>query len=39
MEKGRRKSEIRVNFEERCFMTKLTFKEVIDYLQMQKTRV
>jgi len=36
---GRRKSEARINFEERCFLTKITFPEVIGYLEMQKTRV
>lgn len=33
------KSEARIEFEERCYMTKLTFKEVQSYIQMQKKRV
>lgn len=37
--RGHRKSEERIVFEERCYMTKLTFKEVISFLEMQKQRI
>lgn len=36
---GFKKTEERIEFEERCYITKLTFKDVLDFLEMQKQRI
>jgi hypothetical protein len=36
---GKKKPELRIQFEEKCFMTKLSHQEVVSYLQMMKKRV
>lgn len=37
--KGRKKSDERIEFEERCYITKLSFREVIKFFEMQKQRI
>ena len=36
---GKKKPELRIQFEEKCFMTKLSHLEVVSFLQMMKKRV
>jgi hypothetical protein len=36
---GFKKTDERIEFEERCYITKLTFKDVLDFLEMQKQRI
>lgn len=37
--RGRKKKELRIQFEEKCFMTKLTWNEVTAFLEFQQKRI